>query len=68
MIHTYRISLLGQRVDTSEAPSPLLLAVFPQWNGEPTEGRDNAIFVTFTTPQTPADLGPLVKVELVSAD
>ena len=66
MIQTYRISLLGQRVDTSEAPSPLLLAVFPQWNGEPTEGRDNAIFVTFTTPQTPADLGPLVKVELVS--
>jgi hypothetical protein len=43
-----------------------MLAVFPQWNGEPTEGRDNSILVTFASPQTPTDLGPLVKVELVS--
>jgi hypothetical protein len=62
---TYRITLIGQKVDTSIAPSPLLLAVFPQWNGELTEGRDNAILVTFASPQTPADLGPLVKVEVV---
>jgi hypothetical protein len=60
---TYRITLPGQTIDTSVAPSPLLLLVFPAWNGEPTEGRDNAIYVTFTSPQTPADLGPLVKVE-----
>jgi hypothetical protein len=68
MSNTYRITLLGQTVDTSEAPSPLMLAVFPQWNGEPTEGRDNAILVTFATPQTPTDLGPLVKVELVVSE
>lgn len=63
---TYRITLIGQTIDTSVAPSPLLLAAFPAWNGEPTEGRDNALFVTFATPQTPADLGPLVKVEQVA--
>ena len=67
MAHTYRITLPGQTVNTSEAPSPLLLLVFPGWNGEETSGRDNAIYVTFPAPQTPADLGPLVKVELVSA-
>ena len=65
-LYTYRISLLGSMVDTSVAPSPLLLAVFPQWNGEPTSGSDNAILVTFLTPQTPTDLGPLVKVETLS--
>ena len=63
---TYRITLLGSEVDTSVAPSPLLLAVFPQWNGEPTTGTDGAIYVTFPTPQTPVDLGPLVKVEVVA--
>ena len=65
MSFTYRITLPGQRIDTSESPSPLLFLVFPDWNGEPTEGRDNAIFVTFPTAKVPADLGPLVKVEAV---
>ncbi len=65
---TYRITLPGQRLDISECPSPLLLLVFPAWNGEPTENKDNAIFVTFASPQTHADLGPLVKVELVTSD
>lgn len=65
-LYTYRISLLGQKVDTSVAPSPLLLVVFPQWNGEPTSGSDNAILVTFASPQTPTDLGPLVKVEQIN--
>lgn len=69
MATTYAISLLGQRIDTSEAPNPLVLAIFPQWNGEPTEGdpERNRVLVTFAEPQTPTDLGPLVKVEVVAA-
>jgi len=41
----------------------LLKAVFPAWNGEPAWFDASEITVTFSTPQTPADLGPLVRVE-----
>ena len=44
----------------------LLKAVFPAWNGEPVTATQSEILVTFATPQTPADLGPLVKVEVVT--
>jgi hypothetical protein len=47
-------------------PYDFLKAVFPQWNGEPAESDGGSVTVTFDSPQTPADLGPLVKVELVS--
>jgi hypothetical protein len=46
----------------------LLKAVFPVWNGEAASLDQSEITVTFDTPQTPADLGPLVKVELISND
>ena len=46
----------------------LLKAVFPAWNGEAASLDQSEITVTFDTPQTPADLGPLVKVELISND
>jgi hypothetical protein len=44
----------------------LLQAVFPAYNGEQAWLDQSEIIVTFDTPQTPADLGPLVKVELIS--
>jgi len=47
-------------------PYALLRAVFPQWNGEPANANAGYVTVTFDTPQTPVDLGPLVKVELIS--
>ena len=47
-------------------PYAFLKAVFPQWNGEPAESDGGSVTVTFDTPQTPADLGPLVRVELLS--
>jgi hypothetical protein len=47
-------------------PIAFLKAVFPQWNGEPAESNSAYVTVTFDTPQTPADLGPLVRVELIS--
>jgi hypothetical protein len=37
-------------------------------NGEDAEGSNSYAQVTFATPQTPADLGPLVRVELISND
>jgi hypothetical protein len=43
----------------------LIKAVFPAYDGEQTLCDASEITVTFATPQTPADLGPLVKVELL---
>lgn len=43
----------------------LLAAIFPAWNGEPVTANQSEITVTFATPQTPVDLGPLVKVEVI---
>jgi hypothetical protein len=45
-------------------PYQFLKAVFPQWNGEPAESGGAYVLVTFDAPQTPVDLGPLVKVEV----
>ena len=64
---TYRITLLGATIDTREAPPDLVKAVFPDFDGEPCVASTDAITVTFASPQTPADLGPLVKVETVTA-
>jgi hypothetical protein len=61
---TYKISMLGS---TLACPYQLLAAVFPQRNGEPASSDGVSITVTFDTPQTPTDLGPLVKVELLSS-
>ena len=64
MAHTYRVSMSGVALAD---PYAFLQAVFPQRNGEPAESDGASVLVTFDTPQTPAsDLGPLVKVELVS--
>jgi hypothetical protein len=43
----------------------LLKAVFPAHDGEQACFDQSEITVTFDTPQTPVDLGPLVKVEVV---
>ena len=42
----------------------LAKAVFPQLNGEDMECDSASVLVTFDSPQTPVDLGPLVKVEV----
>ena len=58
---TYRITsslLIGDYAQ-------LLAAIFPAWNGEPVTANQSEITVTFATPQTPVDLGPLVKVEVI---
>lgn len=63
MSYTYRVSMSGL---TLADPYAFLQSVFPQWNGEPAESDGASVTVTFDSPQTPADLGPLVKVELIS--
>ena len=62
MAYTYRITMTGI---TLADPYAFLQAVFPQRDGEPAESDGASVTVTFDTPQTPADLGPLVKVELL---
>ena len=43
----------------------LLKAVFPAYNGEAAWFDQSEITVTFATPQTPVDLGPLVVVTVI---
>jgi hypothetical protein len=62
---TYRITYLLGKLDTSICPPEVVPVIFPAFNGEPVTLTDSEITVTFSTPQTPSDLGPLVKVELI---
>jgi len=40
-------------------------AVFPQMNGEDMDCDSASVVVTFDSPQTATDLGPLVRVEVL---
>ena len=63
---TYRITYLLGKLDTSKCPPDILYALFPAFNGSQTVTiNESEILVTFAKAQTPADLGPLVKVEVV---
>ena len=64
-MNTYRISFRYQ-VNSSQWQEDAK-SVFPNWNGEPADYDPitNTIVITFATPQTPTDLGPLVKVEVI---
>ena len=61
MSTTYRITMVGAYIANGAV---LAKAVFPQLNGEDMECDSASVTVTFATPQTPADLGPLVRVEI----
>jgi hypothetical protein len=64
-MHTYRITYLLGKLDTSTCPPEVVPVIFPAFNGEPVTLSDSEIIVTFGSEQTPVDLGPLVKVELL---
>ena len=65
---TYRITYLLGKLDTSVCPPAIVSALFPSFNGEPVTLTESEITVTFDTEQTPVDLGPLVKVELLPSN
>lgn len=52
----------------NDLPNPIVKTIFPAWDGWPTilsaDGLE--IIITAPSPQTPTDLGPLVKVEVVA--
>jgi len=62
---TYRITYLIGSIDTSVCPPEIMPVIFPAFNGEAVTLDESQITVTFDTAQTPTDLGPLVKVELI---
>lgn len=61
----YKISLIGYALDTSACPPAIVYSVFPNFNGEKVELNQQFCTVEFDKPQTPVDLGPLVKIELL---
>jgi len=63
MSYTYKVSMSG--VNLAD-PYAFLKVVIPQWDGEPAVACGAYVLVTFAAEQTPADLGPLVKVERVT--
>jgi hypothetical protein len=65
---TYRISFRYQVNPATWQDDAKM--VFPNWYGEPAEYDPitNTIVITFDTPQTPVDLGPLIKVELLPSE
>ena len=65
MSTSYRITMIGAYIANG---AQLAKAVFPQMDGEDMTCDSASVVVTFDTPQTPTDLGPLVKVELLPND
>lgn len=63
---TYRITYLAGKLDTSVCPPAIVPALFQNFDGWPVTLSESECIVVAPSPQTPADLGPLVKVEVVS--
>jgi hypothetical protein len=61
MSTSYRITMVGAYIANG---AQLAKAVFPQINGEDMTCDSASVVVTFDTPQTAVDLGPLVRVEI----
>lgn len=61
---TYRVTLLGLPIDTSACPPAIVSALWPTFDGWPCEVSAERILVSVPdSAPSPADLGPLVKVE-----
>ena len=65
MNYSYKVTLLLGKMDNSVCPPPFLKIVFPAFDGEPVTATESECLVTFAEPQTPVDLGPLIKVEII---
>jgi hypothetical protein len=65
MATVYRITYLAGLLDTGTCPPAIVLALWPSFDGWPVTLSATECIVIAPSPQTPADLGPLVKVEEV---
>lgn len=63
---TYRITYIIGKLDASTCPPAIVSAIFPDFDGWPVTLSESECIVTAPSPQTPVDLGPLVKVEVVA--
>jgi hypothetical protein len=66
MTYTYKITNLMGGIDCSKCPHPVVAVLFPGAELLECSVSPSEVTATFATPQTPADLGPLVRVELLS--
>jgi hypothetical protein len=62
---TYRVSILIGKMDTSVCPPTFLGVLFPGSVASSILLTEHDCLVTFDTPQTPADLGPLIVVTVI---
>jgi hypothetical protein len=62
---TYKITLIGMQMNNLVNPPSIVSSLFPEVEPISIELSSIDCTVTFDTPQTPTDLGPLVKVEIV---
>jgi hypothetical protein len=65
MTYTYKITNLMGAIDCSKCPHPVVAVLFPGAELLECSVSPAEITATFATPQTHADLGPLVRVELL---
>lgn len=61
----YRITYLAGTLDCSVCPPAIVKIIFPSFTNELVILNESECIVEFEEPQTPVDLGPLVKVEVV---
>ena len=61
----YRITYLAGKLDISTCPPAIVSAIFPSFSGEPVTLTEQFCEVTFATEQSPTDLGPLIRVEII---
>jgi hypothetical protein len=64
-MNTYRITYLAGALDISKCPPAIVSVIFPAFNGEPVTLCEQYCDVTFSEPQTPVSISPLIKVELL---
>ena len=67
-MYTYKITNLMGAIDCSKCPHPVVAVLFPGAELLECSVSPAEITATFAEPVTPADLGPLVRVELISTE
>lgn len=66
MSYQYSIKVLFSKLDTSVCPPPFIKEIFPAYQGEPVILTEQECLVTFNSAQTPVEISPLVRVQLIS--